>query len=134
MTDTADVLNEITIDIDQVPEGTNLVALIGTAARDAEPDWGTSWVLTATGGMPQLVVGVRGERGALAWYEPAETVPAHGLNHEPADYSLADMHHTPMPPGSELPIAEVLTAVSEFIRTGQRPTCVQWREFDPFKP
>lgn len=48
MPDTSDVLNEITIDIDQVPEGTNLVSLIGTAARAAEPDWGTSWVLTAT--------------------------------------------------------------------------------------
>lgn len=40
-----------------------------------------------------LLVGVRGERGALVWYaslDEADTaVPAHGLNAEPVDYVLA---------------------------------------------
>lgn len=127
MTSMVNVLDAVTVNVRTLPEGTDLLSLLRDAATTSEADWGTSWILATTdASTPQLMVGVRGDVGALVWYQPAEIVPAHGLNADPVDYSLADQHHTPIPPGGELPVDRVFAAVDEFVRTGQRPTCVEW--------
>lgn len=131
---TKTLLDQMTIDIASLSDGTDLVDTIRSAARDSDPEWGTSWVLVSgEGTMPsaqrnQLLVGVRGDVGAVTWHEPGKRamVPRDGRNREHVDYSLADLHHTPMPPRSELPLTDVLSAVAEFARTGERPSVVNW--------
>lgn len=77
---------------------------------------------------PTLVVGVRGEIGALAWYVGEdELLPADGLNEDEADrYWTWFGHEAPMPQRSELPIAVVYRALAEWISTHRRPECVRW--------
>lgn len=79
-----------------------------------------------------LTVGVRGSMGALLWQDEEAwlpddgDVPANGLNADYVDYFSGGRHHNPMPPHTELPVEQVLEAVTEFARTGERPTCVEW--------
>ena len=75
---------------------------------------------------PCLVVGVRGERGALEWIDDERLVPANGMKLEWATYYTVHLHDNSMPPHAELPLATVLAAAEEYVRTGQRPTCVEW--------
>ncbi|MGI8312618.1 Imm1 family immunity protein [Saccharopolyspora hattusasensis] len=61
--------------------------------------------------------------------EPARRGPdsrANGTNTEPVDYWLGGLHHTPMDAHTEVPIELVLRAIAEYVRTGERPTCVEW--------
>ncbi len=75
---------------------------------------------------PYLVVGVRGEVGALEWIDDERFVPANGMNNEWGTYYTVHLHDNSMPPHAELPLATVLAAAEEYVRTGQRPTCVEW--------
>lgn len=75
---------------------------------------------------PCLVVGVRGELGALEWIGDERFVPANGVNSEWATYYTVHLHDNSMPPRAELPLATVFAAAEEYVRTGQRPTCVEW--------
>ncbi|SDL21558.1 Immunity protein Imm1 [Lentzea albidocapillata subsp. violacea] len=78
--------------------------------------------------VPSLVVGMRRDRGALMWCEQDEGfVPVAGANLDHADYFTWDSHHFCFPPGSEVQINLVHEAVQEYVRTGQRPACVEWR-------
>lgn len=41
-------------------------------------------------------------------------------------YYTVHLHDNSMPPHAELPLATVLAAAKEYVRTGRRPTCVEW--------
>lgn len=53
-------------------------------------------------------------------------VPANGVNPEWVTYYTVHLHDNSMPPRAELPLADVLAAVEEYVRTGRRPMCVDW--------
>jgi hypothetical protein len=97
---------------------------------DEAPAGGFVWLflLGSADDDPTLAVGVRGQAGALTWYAgDDELAPANGLNEAESDnYWTWFGHEAPMPPRSEMPIAEVYRALAEWISTHRRPTCVQW--------
>lgn len=71
---------------------------------------------------PGLAVGVRGPVGAVSWFgETITEIPENGSNPEWVEYYLPSGHENSMPPGSELPIEQVLATVEQFARTGTRP-------------
>ncbi|MDR7301004.1 Imm1 family immunity protein [Haloactinomyces albus] len=135
MTATADIplLHTNGIDLSRLPDSIDLAALIRQAQQDPQLGSTCSWVLSfSQEGVPwymtpALLVGVRGDVGAVAWSDEPPMVPTNGTNPEPVDYWLGGLHHTPMEPHTEIPIEQALAAVDEFVRTGQRPTCVEWR-------
>ncbi|MBB5153507.1 hypothetical protein BJ970_001041 [Saccharopolyspora phatthalungensis] len=97
--------------------------------KRTKPECGIAWSFQHQPGddTPTLMFGVRCETGALMWFDATSAlVPAHGTNHDHVDYFLAGAHLMVMPPGAELPIAQAHEAQREFVRTGQRPTCVDW--------
>lgn len=97
-------------------------------AADGPPQLWGFYVDMTKRGSPALSAGLRGECGMLSWWDGREGYhPAKGENTGDVDYWLAG-HHTPMPPGTEVPAADVLAAVREFLTTGQRPTCIEWVE------
>ncbi|MCP2254321.1 Immunity protein Imm1 [Prauserella aidingensis] len=53
-------------------------------------------------------------------------VPAGGTNEDEVDYQLAGLHPSYLPPGAEVPLPDMLTALEEFLRTHQRPTSITW--------
>jgi hypothetical protein len=76
---------------------------------------------------PTLAVGVRGEIGALVWYEAGdELVPAAGTNGDWVEYWTWFGHDAPMPPRSEVPVELVYAALAELVRTRERPKIVDW--------
>lgn len=76
-----------------------------------------------------LTVGVRGEIGAITWYDDEHAyVPESGLNTAHVDYFTWHGHHFPQDPGAEVPVEVAFTALREYIATGERPTCVNWRQ------
>lgn len=78
--------------------------------------------------VPSLAVGMRRDRGALLWCEQDDKfVPVTGTNSGHADYFTWDSHHFCFSPGGEEPIDVVHEAVREYVRTTQRPTCVEWQ-------
>lgn len=69
--------------------------------------------------------------GALAFgHGDGHYVPAHGTNDEDVEYWQAGLHPSYLPPGAEVPLEDVLAGVGEFIRTGRRPTGIQWADAD----
>ena len=64
--------------------------------------------------------------GALEWIDDERLVPANDMNAERATYYTVHLHDNSMPLRAELPLATVLAAAEEYVRTGQRPTCVEW--------
>ncbi len=114
------------------------MAALDAAQSDQARNSGFYWIFTAAPGdsnADSLMVGVRGKIGVLEWFTPTRGyIPTNGVNTDHVDYYTFDAHVMVMEPGAEVPIEQVHAAVVEFVRTGQRPTCVQWREFDPFKP
>ena len=95
---------------------------------------GTLWLLrhgTDDMAAPGLAVGVRGAVGAVSWFgETITEIPEGGSNQEWVEYYLPSGHDNSMPPGSELPIEQVLTTVEQYARTGTRPTVIEWRPED----
>jgi len=110
-----------------------LLAAVDTAERQAhrnglgEPMWPLIELHTDEGTI--LTVALRRSHGALYWVgrHGENDVTCGGANLEPAIYYLGG-HDTPVPPHSELPLEKVLTAASEFLTTGYRPTIVHWRD------
>lgn len=87
--------------------------------------------LGADDSVPTLAVGVRGEVGALVWYEGADQfVPVNGMNRDWAGYWTWSGHESPMPPCAEVPVDEVYAVLDELVRTRRRPMCVTWRSED----
>jgi Immunity protein Imm1 len=81
---------------------------------------------------PNLLVGLSGDLGVLMWQGPLPpgdraVVSAAGSNRHRVDYFVAGIHHADFPVGAEIPVERVLAAVTEFLDTGERPTCVQWQ-------
>ncbi|GLY52075.1 Imm1 family immunity protein [Lentzea sp. NBRC 102530] len=78
--------------------------------------------------VPSLVVGMRSDKGALLWCEQDDAfVPVSDVESAWTDYFTWDSHHFCFPPGGEVPIEVVREAVHEYVRTGKRPACVEWR-------
>lgn len=75
-----------------------------------------------------LHAGVRDDFGVLQWFDNDgdEVFLPGGQNTDQVDYFSWFGHHFPMDPHTEVPIDLVLRAVAEFVRTGERPTCVDW--------
>lgn len=121
------------LDVDQLIHAMNDL----DATRNNE-ECGFHWLFSTAPGdweAETLDVGVRGSVGALMWFTATEAfVPEHGLNTEHVEYYSVDTHVMPMAPGAEVSIEDVHAALREFARTEKRPTCIQWRAFDPFKP
>ncbi|QIZ33484.1 Imm1 family immunity protein [Saccharopolyspora sp. ASAGF58] len=130
---TSDLLRSNDIDVRQLTPDVDLVDAIRQLSQDPELGCPWSWTLSSLRDdlpwyeQPALSVGVRdAETGALAWQDQPPMVPANGTNTEPVDYWLGGLHHTPMDAHTELPMELVLRAVAEYVRTGERPACVEW--------
>ncbi|SFS41333.1 Imm1 family immunity protein [Saccharopolyspora flava] len=97
---------------------------------------GLCWEITADPddwGADCLVVGVRGDVGALEWYGATSCVPASDLNADGVEYYTFDGHVRAVHPGAEVDVETVRRALREFLTTGEQPTSVAWREFDPYQ-
>lgn len=106
----------------------DLTTVLTTVNDQRGSSSGRVWFLVSESDVeaPFLVVGVRGEVGALEWIDNERFVPANGVNPEWTTYYTVYLHDNSMPPHAELPLAEVLAAAEEYVRTGRRPTCVDW--------
>lgn len=106
----------------------DLTRALTTANDQRGSSCGRVWFLVTEPDVeaPCLVVGVRGEVGALEWIDDERLVPADGLNPQWSPYYTVHLHDNSMPPSAELPLETVLAAAEEYVRTGQRPTCVEW--------
>ncbi|SFS80466.1 Imm1 family immunity protein [Saccharopolyspora flava] len=83
-------------------------------------------------GEPGLLVGVNGDRGVLVWSHPGlgeSLVAVNGTNTEVVWYGFGSEEND-FPPNTELPLAVVMAAAAEFLRTGRRPTNVEWCDED----
>ncbi|GAA4879950.1 Imm1 family immunity protein [Saccharopolyspora cebuensis] len=130
MTTNADGFSGTTpaFDLRTLPEGIDLVAIM-RGEIEGNPGTAPCWVVSDGDDFPVLTVGLRREVGALLWDHGTTAFrPVDGTNDEDADYFLGNRDHSPFPPRTELPIDLVLTAVREYARTGERPTCVEWEE------
>ena len=127
--DNEDVLLSGAEDADQVID-----QLAEHNRRRERAEAGLCWWLQCRPGdeAPALLVGVRGEVGALQWFEGAQTqAPQQGANGDRVDYFTRWGHHNSVPPHVEVPLETVHAAVRELAATGERPTCVQWTEAQP---
>jgi hypothetical protein len=121
--------DQVEIDISAIGRPEDIGRLL-TDANDARSTAsGRVWFLFSGTGedAPCLAVGVRGDVGALEWIAGERLVPAHGVNTEWASYYTVDVHDNAMPPHSEVPLAEVIAAAAEFVRTGCRPDTIEWQ-------
>ncbi|SFO81670.1 Immunity protein Imm1 [Amycolatopsis arida] len=116
-------------DITKIREANDLLAMMKAVNEEREkPDAGVVWWLYAgADAVCALIAGVRGERGALLWSEPTKSfIPEAGINDKHVDYFTWESHHHPQRPGSEVPIDLMYRAVTEYVATQERPTCVNW--------
>jgi hypothetical protein len=116
------------IEIAAIQQPGDLTTALATANDQRGSSSGRVWFLVTELDVeaPCLVVGVRGEWGALEWIENERFVPANGVNPEWVTYYTVHLHDNSMPPRAELPLADVLAAAEEYVRTGRRPICVDW--------
>ncbi|ONI87981.1 hypothetical protein ALI22I_19705 [Saccharothrix sp. ALI-22-I] len=122
---------QVTVDVTAYATPEDLTRLLLAANPATGAGVGRAWLLRAgvEDDLPTLAVGMRGEVGALEWIDHAgggRFVPVDGLNPDWAEYFLWGGIDQGMPPRAELPVQRVLEAVSEFVRTGRRPTSVDW--------
>ncbi|WP_175482912.1 Imm1 family immunity protein [Actinokineospora iranica] len=77
---------------------------------------------------PILTAGVHNAVGVLEWREGEDVfVPVSGGNAHWLDYAAAGLRSYPVRPCAEVPVEMVHAAIAEFVSTGSRPTCVEWR-------
>jgi hypothetical protein len=123
--------DHVQLDVTPYDDAAPVVAALRNAyAQSTTPDAAFVWFFQLGAGewAPTLAVGIRGEIGALTWYQGNEGfVPADGSNQEDVDYWMWSGHEAPMPPQSEVPISVVYAALEELVRTHERPTCVDWQ-------
>ena len=77
-----------------------------------------------------LGIGVGGDLAAVAYWEsedPPYFESVGQLRLEPVAYSF-EGHHTELAGDTHVPLEDALEAVRQFVRTGDRPTAVDWRE------
>ncbi|MBN9747792.1 hypothetical protein DMP23_43035 [Amycolatopsis sp. A1MSW2902] len=90
----------------------------------------TVWRGRPEDGGPCLLVGLRGDRGTLAWYEDGENnrfVPVGTfLGGEAREYWTGGQP-VGCTEGEELAVIYASLALGEFIGTGDRPTVVRWQ-------
>jgi Immunity protein Imm1 len=133
------VLRREELDITEFADAEVLVASLREANvyRSKNPDAGLVWIFM-NGEDPDaetLFVGVRDEVGSLVWCHGQDGfLPENGLNADWAGYWTWFGHDTPMDPGSEVPIEQVYAALTEFVTTRQRPTCIAWRPHGRLTP
>ncbi|MBM7770877.1 hypothetical protein JOD54_001081 [Actinokineospora baliensis] len=121
--------DELSDDVDVVGE------VMGLNAGGVNVGW--SWELGETRPNPDaedeeegptLAFGVNNAVGFLQWHDGREVlVPVLGTNDEWVEYFVAGLHSTNVRPHAELPVELVLAAVVEYLDTGERPTCVEWK-------
>jgi hypothetical protein len=73
------------------------------------------------------------ETGVLSWIDEAartEFRPAGGTNTEEVEYRMPGMHIAWFDVGTVVPAGTVYAAVEEYLRTRERPTCVDWVQVD----
>ncbi|MBB5152568.1 Imm1 family immunity protein [Saccharopolyspora phatthalungensis] len=117
-----EVLDLTLIDIDDAIDQIRM-----TDQRRRNPNAGIAWfVQFGAEASEGLVLGIRGEVGALQWFTPTELLkPANGRNQDDVDYFTGPTgDHCPM--SSELPSAEVLGVLREFASTRSKPTGLEW--------
>ncbi len=114
------------IEIAAIRQPGDLTTVLATANDQRGSSSGRVWFLVTELEAPCLVVGVRGELGALEWIDDERFVPSNGVNPEWVTYYTVHLHDNSMPPRAELPLADVLAAAEEYVRTRRRPTCVEW--------
>ncbi|HEX5405447.1 MAG TPA: Imm1 family immunity protein [Pseudonocardiaceae bacterium] len=121
--------DQVEIDISALGRPEDIDRLLTDANSARLSASGRVWFLFGRAGddAPCLVVGVRGAVGALEWIADQRFVPAHGVNTDWVSYYTVDMHDNEMPPRSELPLAEVIAAATEFARTSRRPDTIEWQ-------
>jgi hypothetical protein len=121
-------LEQVTIAVAELTDDVDLVVLL-RQQNDRLADQRHCWTLL--GAQVSLVVGVAGDLGVLAWYgrDAADgmEVSSGGSNIEPVDYLLGGLYQQPFPPGCEISVDQVLTAVREFVATGSKPQGVCWQ-------
>jgi hypothetical protein len=66
--------------------------------------------------------------GVLSWYDDDDRRyrPAAGINAEEVEYRMAGVHTTYFEIGMVVPADVVYAAVEEYLRTHERPTCLDW--------
>lgn len=129
MTTVETVLSREGFDVAELSGDFDLVAELRRVNEQHGRQGAPCWFLYHREEFPGLTVGVHGDRGALYWDDlDTPATPVHGTNAEHVDYFTGGVHHYTFPPSAELPLEHVLAAVTEFVRTGQRPTCVEWNE------
>lgn len=118
----------------ELDDGTALGASTPEAVRaalHAHADTERVTVNLAHNDGPELIVGYREERG-VCYFVPGEAdeplVSAGGTNTDTEVYGNAQIA---FPPGAELDADTVTEAAVEFAASGSRPTCVQWRPYNP---
>lgn len=123
---TDETLRREAFDVAALPEGWDLADELQRVNREYGATGAPCWFLYSGSEFPGLTVGLRGAVGAVQWVaRDAVLVPANGSGSR-VDYFAGGVHHETFPPGAELPVAEALTAVVEYVRTGQRPRCIEW--------
>ncbi|MDQ3576696.1 MAG: Imm1 family immunity protein [Actinomycetota bacterium] len=122
--------------LDLLPPGTDLVGAV-RHLNDDPISFPWAWTIRAgdTDPLvdgPAILAGVHGDVGALIWLgRNDDFVPVDGLNADWMTYHLGGLHDTPIPPKGEVPIETVYRALTEFIETRDRPTCVEWEVAAP---
>ncbi|MDQ3401778.1 MAG: Imm1 family immunity protein [Actinomycetota bacterium] len=84
--------------------------------------------------VPTLTFGVYNEVGTLKYIDGRENlVPAAGRNDTWSTGYLAGMYDTGIPPYAEVPVEMVYEVLDEFLRTRERPTCIEWKAAERFE-
>lgn len=114
--------------IGAIPAGVDLVAEVRSLnSAGVEIPW--AWNLI--GGPDEkymLTYGVNNDVGVLVWDDGEEYhVPTCGTNPDWVIYHLAGMHELRVQPHAQVSVENVYAALAQFLRTGQRPTCVLWQ-------
>lgn len=129
-----DLLDLTGFRVEDVPDAVEFVAQLRDLAEQ-DRDAAYFWVIAAGPtdvrheNHVELEFGVSDQRGvgALTFGQhDGQYVPAHGTNDKEADYQLAGLHPSYLPAKAEVPLDDMLAALDQFIRTHQRPTCVEW--------
>ncbi|WP_168200741.1 Imm1 family immunity protein [Allokutzneria sp. NRRL B-24872] len=74
----------------------------------------------------QLLIGVRGDIGAIHFADSTGSWVTRGKSPE-NEPVYAEME---FPPHCEVPVRCLKDALAEFLRGRERPTCVEWQDFD----
>lgn len=127
---THETLRREAFDVAELPSDFDLAGALQKVNDQYGPTGAPCWFLYSGTEFPGLTVGVRGTVAAVQWVSRDEVlVPASGSG-ERGTYFAGGRHEETFPPGSEVPVADALAAVAEYVRTAQRPTCIEWANLE----